>query len=101
MKKRLFIWVFLVPISLTGCSDSGSGDISSAPLMEDMETESSTENQLSKVANNSAESDTETITDAAQMHTDITSLFGSADDEPVQIHEGNSILDLINSASRP
>lgn len=101
MKKRLFIWVFLVPISLTGCSDSGSGGVSSAPYLENMEAEGSTENQLSKVANNSAESDTETIIDAVQMHTDITSVFGSADDEPVKIHDGNSILDLINSASEP
>lgn len=99
MKKRLFIWAFLVPISLMGCSDSGSGGVSSAPLMENMETESRTENQLSKVANHSAEGDAEAIADSAQMLTDITLLFGFVDSEPVQILEGDSIQAIINHAS--
>lgn len=84
---KTILWLtMLSTLALVGCHSSGSN------------TGGTTQTGLDKLANQAGDSDPGALDDAAGLLNEINTLFGNADDEPVEVESGDTLQDVINRA---
>jgi hypothetical protein len=77
----------LISISILGMAGCFNGSDYVAPVAK---------TSLEKLSGQATNSEAGTINGSAKLKSDISSLFGNADDDPVPVNDGDSVQDVIN-----
>lgn len=84
MKLKILIICISTILGMVGCNN-GSNYV--APVVK---------TTLEKLSGQAANSEAGPINDAVKLKSDITSLFGDADGEPILVEDGDSVQDVID-----